>query len=155
MNYDIELGYIQNDTGTDEFKLTKSTRIEDGSEIDTKISITYNYNAYYEAYLDRDNGIRWIYNKTGAETENKLREAIREIEALDNTEYNDVPDDIKAVLEKGAARLPRIKYLNLKVASRHTGSYSGSSYTPLESTSPLKTLLRWAIQHPEAIWQGN
>ncbi|WP_460924221.1 hypothetical protein, partial [Staphylococcus aureus] len=40
------------------------------------MNITYNYSLFYYEHIDSENGIRWIYGKTGAEVKERLEKAI-------------------------------------------------------------------------------
>ena len=44
---------------------------------ETRLNITYNYSWYYYLFLDKEDGIRWIYGKKGKECIRRLRKAIK------------------------------------------------------------------------------
>jgi hypothetical protein len=50
-----------------------------GGTRDAHINITYNYAPHYYKHLDEKQGIRVIYNMTGAESIPKLKEAISKL----------------------------------------------------------------------------
>lgn len=75
MSYDLEykdeadklfdLGEVTEEGGTYAVGNTK-----------TELNITYNYSWYYYQFLDKEKGIRWLYNKQGKECIEKLKQAI-------------------------------------------------------------------------------
>lgn len=44
-----------------------------------EFNITYNYGWFFYRFLDKDDGIRWLYRKTGAETVERLNQAVSEL----------------------------------------------------------------------------
>lgn len=46
-----------------------------GGTPDAVINITYNYSKLFREHLDKDQGIRWLYGKTGLETMDRLARA--------------------------------------------------------------------------------
>jgi len=81
------------------------------------LNITYNYAGFYSQYIDKEEGIRWIYGKTGEEVRERLESAISHMR-------NDVVADYWTPTE-GNARLP------------------------------LERLLSWAIEYPNAVFEGD
>lgn len=75
MSYDIS--YV-NENGNpfelDEIMEEGGTYVVRNTE--TELNITYNYSWYYYQFLDKEQGIRWIYGKKGKECIEKLKEAI-------------------------------------------------------------------------------
>ena len=47
-----------------------------GGTIDAHLNTTYNYYPYYREHIDAEEGIRWLYGKTGEETIERLESAI-------------------------------------------------------------------------------
>lgn len=59
-----------------------------------QMDITYNYSKFYREHLDKEQGLRWLYGKTGRETQDRLFKAIsilgikRSEDYWDDTEGN-------------------------------------------------------------------
>lgn len=60
-----------------------------GGSITANLNITYNYAEYYYKYIDAEQGIRWIYGKTAAETLPKLIEASNQLKDDVSEDYWD------------------------------------------------------------------
>ena len=58
-----------------------------GGSLEAHISITYNYSTHFYKHLDPNNGIRWLYGKTGAATQAKLADAITILGTKQDTDY--------------------------------------------------------------------
>lgn len=80
------------------------------------LNVTYNYAKHFEV-LDEIEGLRWLYGKTGAETEARLAFAVG---VLGTQRYADY---WKA--------------------------------TPGNAGYALSILLKWAKEHPDAVWEGD
>lgn len=88
-----------------------------GGNTKAELNITWNYSKYYYTHLDKEDGLRWLYGKTGAETVQRLEHVVKIL-----------------------------------------GIESHSDYwkpTPENAGRALDTLLRWARQHPNAVWDGD
>ena len=46
-----------------------------GGTAEAWLNVTYNYGKHYRRVMDGEQGIRWLYGKTGAESIARLREA--------------------------------------------------------------------------------
>ena len=57
-----------------------------GGYCHTDFNITYNYGSFYYETLDKEEGLRWLYGKTGEETIKRLEKAIEKLgtETSDN-----------------------------------------------------------------------
>ena len=77
MSYDINL--IDPET-QETFELTKSLREggiqQIGGNTETWFNITYNYSWYYYHFLDKEDGIRWLYGKKAKDCIERLEKAI-------------------------------------------------------------------------------
>ena len=58
-----------------------------GGTTEAEINITYNYAKYFKETIDKDNGIRWIYNKTGEMCIPRLHSAVRELGTVTDEDY--------------------------------------------------------------------
>lgn len=58
-----------------------------GGSTNADISITYNYSRFYYDTIDEDEGIRWIYNKTGETCIPRLHSAVRELGTTESDDY--------------------------------------------------------------------
>lgn len=110
-----------------------------GGTTDADLNITWNYAPYYYAHLDTEQGIRWLYQKTGAEVAERLEAAIIAIEADAATE--------EAERERIAKNKERYLHANVP-----TGYWEP---TRANAIAPLRTLLSWARQHPTAVFDGD
>lgn len=52
-----------------------------------ELNITYNYSKYYYDKIDKDLGIRWLYNKTGEECIPVLEKAVNDLGVNKNENY--------------------------------------------------------------------
>jgi len=53
-----------------------------GGTTEASLNVTYNYSPFYYHFLDRDEGLRWLYGKTGEEVVARLEKAIEELKPL-------------------------------------------------------------------------
>jgi hypothetical protein len=58
-----------------------------GGTTEAELNITYNYSKYYYQCLDEKKGIRWLYGKTGAETIDRLQQAINILGTIRDNNY--------------------------------------------------------------------
>lgn len=54
---------------------------------DPSIDITYNYSEFYYKTIDKEQGIRWLYGKTGRETLPALGNAVMELTINYSSDY--------------------------------------------------------------------
>ena len=47
-----------------------------GGTTDGRLNLTYNYSPHYREHIDAEEGIRWLYGRTGKETIEKLESAV-------------------------------------------------------------------------------
>ena len=85
MSYDIKL---QNDGEPVCVPLHREggTYAVSGTE-EATLSITYNYSPHYYEHVDEKKGIRWLYGKTGARTELRLRAAVARLGTERDSDY--------------------------------------------------------------------
>lgn len=65
------------------------------------LNITYNYSKYYYGTINKDDGIRWIYDKTGKECLPVLEKAIAKLgNEVDDNYWNATEGNAKNPLER-------------------------------------------------------
>lgn len=84
MSYDIELKYDDEIAQVDNHEDGGTYQV--GGSTEAWLNITWNYAEFYYEHLDADLGIRWLYGKTGRETEERLAQAVV---ALGTTQHHD------------------------------------------------------------------
>jgi hypothetical protein len=81
VSYDIRL--TEPDTGDticfDEAHDHKGGTYAMGGTNEAWLNITYNYSPFYRQHVDNEQGIRWLYGKTGAEVLPRLRAAVAKL----------------------------------------------------------------------------
>ena len=106
MGYDIEMQDREGNTlEVEPFKAGGIHTLEGTNK--AEISITYNYAWFFYKFMDKEKGIRIIYNKTGKEAKTILKKAIDELctkgmgNGRDQTEnyWNPTPSNVTKVLE--------------------------------------------------------
>jgi hypothetical protein len=102
---------------------------------ESDFNITYNYGWFYYQCLDKDNGLRWLYGKTGKETIERLAKAI--IELGTNLYF----------------RLPELKRLD--EITKEDRIYDYWCPTPGNAGAALEPLLSAAKEFPHGIWKGD
>ena len=78
---------------------------------EAEISITYNYSKYYYDTIDKEDGLRWIYGKTGKQVAKRLGGAVQTL----GTEFS---GDYWEATEGNAGRVLNTLY---KWAVQHPG----------------------------------
>lgn len=58
-----------------------------GGIMAAELTITYNYSRYYKDQLDAEQGIRWLYGKTGGATISRLEDAVAFLGTTQDTDY--------------------------------------------------------------------
>ncbi len=116
-----------------------------GGQTEAHLNITYNYAWFYYHFLDKEQGIRWLYGKQATDCIKRLETAVAELGTKkhhhqDEEPHRD-PDDPSLVKFEG------------KAFGRQSGGYWCD--TPGNAGAALKTLLGWAHQHPEAVFDGD
>jgi hypothetical protein len=76
MSYDVYLVDEEGETCTVERHKEGGTYVLNGTE-EAHLNVTYNYSGDLHQALDEDDGIRWLYNKTGAECLERLKGAVK------------------------------------------------------------------------------
>lgn len=78
MSYDISMNHKDGNV-CQVPKHTEGGTIAVGGTTDAEMTITYNYSWFYYKFLDKNEGIRWLYGKTGHEVTHRLSEAVNEL----------------------------------------------------------------------------
>ena len=81
MGYDIN--YVDEDGNNYKLKEHHKAGGNISSVPETSISITYNYAKHYYAFLDAEEGIRWLYGRKGKDCVKRLKEATKLFEHLE------------------------------------------------------------------------
>lgn len=66
---------------------TEGGTIRVGGSDTASISITYNYSFFFYHFLDREQGLRWLYGKTGQETIARLEQAVETLGTRRHDDY--------------------------------------------------------------------
>lgn len=171
MGYSID--FCHPETGkllTTKYIHQEGSNIVLGGSNDCHITITWNYSKHYYKALDADNGIRWIYGKSGQETAPKLLTAIQKLGCdryqgnfhtwtlSDN--YNCSGEEKDALYEKykdldldAPENASILQELKAKAVVINNGGYWKG--TPGNAGHALKVLLNWALEHPTGVWSGD
>lgn len=163
MSYDIEL--------RKDGELVRIPRHEEGGiyilggTTEAQLNITYNYSPCYYKHLDGEQGIRWLYGKTGVETIARLEATVATLGTERNTEpfWGLVWERPSAVGDETWQRWLKIRdwdehTVDFKVALAAGAIRDGGAYwKPTEGNAgyALNILLGWARMHPEAVWTGD
>lgn len=54
---------------------------------EASLNVTYNYGKFYYEHLDKENGIRWLYGKSGRDVEQKLAAAVAALGTERDSDY--------------------------------------------------------------------
>lgn len=86
MSYD--LGLFDNDQKPVQVERhTEGGTLVLGGTTDAELNITYNYGRFYYEWLDEEQGLRWLYGKSGAETTERLTRAIAVLGIYQDEDY--------------------------------------------------------------------
>lgn len=139
-----------------------------------EINITYNYGKFYYEHLDEEQGIRWLYGKTGAEAKERLEKAVRTLGidrytgpfwsissnyTLGRIFNNDIILPIPEEKHKEYIQVddwdshPELDYLVSIGYLKDEGSYWKS--TPGNAGYALMKILTWVIQNPDGVFNGD
>ena len=88
MGYDIQL-VDEDGTPVQVKRHTHGGTFVLGGTTSADISITYNYAEYFYDMIDADEGIRWLYGRTGNECIPMLHAAVRELGTVQSNDYWD------------------------------------------------------------------
>jgi hypothetical protein len=58
-----------------------------GGTPEASLNITYNYSPHYRQTIDAEQGIRWLYGKTGAEALPVLKKAVAQLGTDQHSDY--------------------------------------------------------------------
>ena len=136
-----------------------------GGKEEAALNITYNYSPHYHEHLDKEKGLRWLYGKTGEETELRLVTAVAILGTEQNTEpfWRLVWEQPASVDDDTWQRWLKIQNwdeytVDFKVALAASAIRDGGAYwkpTPGNAGYALNILLGWAREHPDAVWTGD
>jgi hypothetical protein len=166
MSYDVSLDCACCGKSMDVPRHEEGGTYLEGGNTQAELNITYNYSLYYYKHLDAEQGLRWLYGKTGAACIDRLRAAglaILEDEELERAEMA----QIEARRRTAAANPPpqptagddATGTLTLFALTLHRSALAGPqgywAPTRANAAAPLATLLRWAELHPGAVFSGD
>lgn len=86
MSYDLGLYYPNHTPARVDRREDGGTYALGGSD-EACLNITYNYSKFFKATIDDKLGIRWLYGKTGKETEEVLAEAVASLGTKQSKDY--------------------------------------------------------------------
>ena len=58
-----------------------------GGTTDTYLNITWNYREYFYEHIDKEQGIRWLYNKKAKDCVPKLEEVVKKLGTKTDNSY--------------------------------------------------------------------
>jgi len=58
-----------------------------GGTMSAELNVTYNYSPFFHKALDVEEGIRWLYGKTGRETSERLLKAVDALGTVRDADY--------------------------------------------------------------------
>lgn len=92
MSYDIYLSNAGDVEGFQAGSILEAKVDEDGKLVPVNsttphMNITYNYGKFYYESIDNELGIRWLYGKTGADTVQRLYEAVNHLGIDQSDDY--------------------------------------------------------------------
>lgn len=85
MSYDLGLYYDDGPAAVDNHEEGGTYAL--GGTTDAVLNITYNYAKFYYNHLDKEQGIRWLYGKSGQETIDRLEQATELLGTVRNNDY--------------------------------------------------------------------
>lgn len=77
MSYDINYINKKGELYKLEEPMQEGGTQELGGNTESWLNVTYNYSWYYHIFLDKEQGIRWLYEKNGSEYIERLEKAIQ------------------------------------------------------------------------------
>lgn len=90
MSYDIDL--VRDGAPVTVERHTEGGTYQIGGTPTAELNVTYNYGRFYYEHIDKEEGIRWLYGKTGADCIERLRTAIAALGTERDSDYwNDTP----------------------------------------------------------------
>jgi len=103
---------------------------------EASLNITYNYGWFYYRLLDKEEGLRWLYGKTGKECISRLEKVVEEL----GTKQYSRPKD-------GSTFNPNDRF----------GNYVKDYWAPTPGNAgyALNILLQWAKEHPGGVFEGD
>ena len=85
MSYDLGLYYGR--TPATVARHTEGGTYAAGGITNAELNVTYNYTNHFHEMLDAEQGIRWLYGKTGQETRERLRAAVEQLGVERHDDY--------------------------------------------------------------------
>lgn len=85
MSYDIELNY--GDKSAQIEPHTEGGTIMMGGNSAAHLNVTYNYSFFFFHFLDKEDGIRWLYGKAANETIERLEKAVETLGTRQEDDY--------------------------------------------------------------------
>lgn len=87
MSYDIYLNEPEGGTCQLEIHGIRGGTYAMGGTNEAWLNVTYNYSKHFHKHVDSEQGIRWLYGKTGKETIPRLAEAISALKPDESDDY--------------------------------------------------------------------
>jgi hypothetical protein len=87
MSYDVELHDPKTGSLVEVPLHESGGNVALGGTTGAWLNITYNYSEYFYQHLDAEQGLRWLYGKTGAETVERLQAAIMVLGTVQDSNY--------------------------------------------------------------------
>ena len=162
MSYDITLAYPDGPAQVPSHQ--EGGTYVMGGTTDAHLNITYNYYSYYRKHIDPDKGIRWLYGQTGGATAPRLAAAIAAIlvdEALEAEQLAQVAERRARAATIAPPPPPEPDESPIWGLARamHESALTGpTGYwepTRANAARALGILLGWALQHPDATFEGD
>lgn len=85
MSYDLGLYYDKQPATVEHFQ-EGGTQVMGGTD-DAELNITYNYSWFYYRYLDKEEGLRWLYGKKAKDCVERLEAAVSELGTDQHDDY--------------------------------------------------------------------
>lgn len=103
---------------------------------EASLNITYNYSWFYYRYIDKKEGLRWLYGKKAKDCIGILELAVEEL----GTKQYEVQESGFNLMDKSTHHLKHVDYW---------------APTPGNAGHALNILLQWAKKYPEAVFSGD
>lgn len=148
--------------------LNKDGELVPDTITDAKINITYNYRSFYYKYLNREKGIRWLYDKTGETVLPKLKELFVRLMFL-AANWNDehITDEIIQNNYKIAVEASKYfqsginiirKWVNFENKLTDEYEIKINDYWKVctgNAAKPILTMINWIEQDNTGIFKGD
>jgi hypothetical protein len=168
----IEVSAYKAEGGTHRAELVNGHLVA-ATVTECETNITYNYSSFYYEHIDKEEGLRWINGKTGAEVKERLEKAIEKlgIEAYRGPNWSVNVDFTFGQLFGNKKPIPNFiteekykEYLGVHDWDNHPDKdklieakflVDGGSYwkaTPGNAGNALMRLMIWIIQNPNGVF---